>query len=136
VFVEPGVALRPGGAGESVAFCGGAEEYFAAVARVARAYGVADSGEAVHGLAHGGGRDPIALAEFGEGVRSVLVKAGGHGECRVSEAALGRSLRNRRWRLPTAERSCPPRSASSPSAGCFSVASFSKLFSIPNNLYT
>jgi len=42
LFVKPGVALCPGGAGEFVAFCGGAEEYCAAVARVAGAYGVAD----------------------------------------------------------------------------------------------
>jgi hypothetical protein len=29
------------------------------------------------------------LAEFGQGLRSVLVEAGEHGECRVPEAAFG-----------------------------------------------
>jgi hypothetical protein len=41
LFVEPGVALCPGSAGEFVAVRGGDEEYFAAVARVAGADGVA-----------------------------------------------------------------------------------------------
>jgi hypothetical protein len=33
--------------------------------------------------------DPVVLAKFGQGLRSVLVEAGEHGECRVPEAAFG-----------------------------------------------